>query len=134
MCKVYLVDCIALLLVSRALLNNVLKSQLKTIATISSRAGSISDNKSGGDYAYRPAKAGVNQIMKSLAVEKKDQELRVLPLSPGWVKTDMGGPDAKIDSETSVKGMHQVIDTQIKKPTIDTDNIFFHYDGTILPY
>jgi NAD(P)-dependent dehydrogenase (short-subunit alcohol dehydrogenase family) len=132
--KVYRVNCIGPLLVTRSLLNNIKKSQLKTIVTITSRAGSIGDNSSGDMYAYRPSKAGVNIVMKSLAVQLKPQEIRVLLLHPGWVKTDMGGTGAEVDVQTSVSKMRQVIEKQTLNPEIDTDNLFFNRQGEILPW
>lgn len=134
MSKVYEVNCIAPLMLSRSLLPNLEMSLLRTIVSITSRAGSIGDNTNGGIYAYRSSKAALNMAMKSLAVDLKPQQIKVILLHPGWVKTDMGGPDALIDTETSVKGMRQVIDTQVQKPTIDTDNIFMNYKGEILPW
>jgi NAD(P)-dependent dehydrogenase (short-subunit alcohol dehydrogenase family) len=134
MLKVYKVNCVAPVMVTRSLLNNIGRSELKTIVTISSRAGSIGDNTSGDTYAYRPSKAAVNMVMKSLAVDLKPQNIKVLLLSPGWVKTDMGGPDALIDAQTSVKRMRQIIDDRIQNPTIETGDIFYHYNGEKLPW
>lgn len=133
MLEVFKVNAIAPLMVSRSLLNNLVKSRLKMIVTITSCAGSISDNTSGGTYAYRASKAAVNMVVKSLAVDLKPREIKVFLLHPGWVKTDMGGSDALIDAESSIKGMRHVIEEQIRNP-IDTENIFFNYQGQILPW
>lgn len=132
--KVFMVNAVAPLMISRALLPSVEISQLKTMVTISSRGGSISDNTSGGAYAYRPSKAAVNMVMKSLAVELIPKQIRVLLLHPGWVKTDMGGPNALIDVETSVKEMRQFLDEKTRDQTLDTDNIFFNRQGDLVPW
>ena len=79
------------------------------IITISSSMGSIADNSFGGWYAYRASKAAVNSLMKSVALELGDKAIAVA-MHPGWVQTDMGGPDADIDAETSIRGMMEVID------------------------
>lgn len=134
MLEVFKVNAIAPLMVSRSLLKNLQKSRLKMIVTISSRGGSIGDNTSGGTYAYRASKAAINMVMKSLAVDLKSQEIKVLLLHPGWVKTDMGGPGALIDVETSVKGMRQVIEEHVNSSSADTETIFFSYQGQTIPW
>lgn len=134
MLKLFKVNAIAPLMISRTLLDNLLISRLKMIVTITSRGGSIGDNTSGGIYAYRASKAAVNMVMKSLAVDLKSKEIKVLLLHPGWVKTDMGGADALIDAQASVKGMRDVIDDHIKASTIETENIFYNYQGQMLPW
>jgi len=131
---VFMTNAIAPLMVARSLLNNLIESQLKTVVTITSRAGSIGDNTSGGMYAYRASKAAINMLMKSFAVDLHAKQIKVFLLHPGWVKTDMGGPDALITAETSVKGMRQVIDEKAKEPTINTQNLFFNYQGEELPW
>ena len=86
------------------------QSERGRIVTISSALGSIAENDDGGLYAYRASKAGVNALMKSLAVDLSGRGVIALALSPGWVRTDMGGPRADLDVETSVRGMKKVID------------------------
>jgi NAD(P)-dependent dehydrogenase (short-subunit alcohol dehydrogenase family) len=134
MLEVFKVNAIAPLMVSRSLLSNVAKGQLKTIVTITSRGGSIGDNTSGGVYAYRASKAAVNMVMKSLSVDLKSRGIKVLLMHPGHVKTDMGGAGALIDAETSVKGMRHVIEEKMQNSSIDTENIFFNYQGQTLPW
>ena len=63
--------------------------------------------------------------MHSLAIDWKDTGITVLLFHPGWVKTDMGGPDARIDVQTSVGGMRKKIDAT---STADSGK-FFNYDG-----
>ena len=88
--------------------------------------GSIDDNQSGNAYAYRASKTALNAVMKSLAIDTKQEGIRVLILHPGWVKTDMGGPNATISIEESVTGMRHVIDNI---STSDSGN-FYNYDGS----
>lgn len=99
------------------------------LVTISSSMGSISGNAFGGWYAYRASKAAVNSLMKSVALELGEAVIAIA-LHPGWVRTDMGGPDADIDVETSVAGMMDVI------AGLDvTDNgAFLGFDGQRLDY
>ena len=86
-------------------------SQLKKLATLSSKMGSIDDNTSGGSYIYRSTKVAVNMVMKSLSIDLAPAGISVVTLHPGWVLTDMGGPRALISAETSVAGLRKVIDS-----------------------
>jgi len=88
---------------------HVAASQLKKIATLSSKMGSMDDNISGGSYIYRTSKAAANMVMKSLSIDLKPYGIAVVTLHPGWVQTDMGGASALISTQTSVKGLRQVI-------------------------
>ena len=81
-------------------------------------------------YVYRSSKTGLNQVVKSLSVDLKPKGITVVSLHPGWVKTDMGGPNAPVSIDKSIEGMIKVIDrTDIK----DTGR-FLNYDGTELPW
>jgi len=64
------------------------------VGVMSSGQGSVADNENGGNDVYRASKAALNMIMRSFAVrEGKDRAL--LLLAPGWIKTDMGGLEAR---------------------------------------
>ena len=78
------------------------------MANISSAVGSIDDNGLGGYYAYRASKVTMNMFTKSLSVDLKSDNIIVMTLHPGWVVTDMGGPNALINTETSVSGLLDV--------------------------
>lgn len=99
------------------------------MANITSLMGSIADNGSGSHYAYRASKAGLNIISKSLAVDLAPDNIIVLPLHPGHVKTDMGG-NGKIDTFTCVSGLLNVINNS----DISKSGSFFNYDGKPLPW
>lgn len=104
---------------------NLEAGEHKTLVNLTSRMGSIGDNREGGSYTYRSSKAALNAAMHSLAIDWKDKGLTVLLFHPGWVKTDMGGPEALIDVETSVKGMRRKIDSA----RLEDSGKFFNYDG-----
>lgn len=59
----------------------------------------------GGFYAYAAAKAGLNRMMRSVAIDVKDRGIVVGLIHPGWVQTDMGGPDAEITPQESAAGI-----------------------------
>jgi NAD(P)-dependent dehydrogenase (short-subunit alcohol dehydrogenase family) len=79
---------------------------------------------------YRSAKAGVNAVVRSLAVDLAPRGVVCVALSPGWVRTDMGGPHAPLFPEDSVAGMRRVIDGLDLAQT----GRFFVHDGSTLPW
>jgi len=116
--------------VTTAFTPHVAAGNLKTIATLTSKMGSIADNTSGGAYIYRSSKAAVNAVMRSLAWDLNPQGINVILLHPGWVKTDMGGSNALIDAETSVSGLRRVIAETGSRLA----GHFFNYDGAPIPW
>lgn len=110
--------------------DHVSRSNHGRMVTISSMLGSMAMNDSGGIYAYRASKAGVNAIMKSMSIDLKERGITAIALHPGWVRTEMGGPKADIDILTSVSGMKKVIDGL--KP--DDSGKFLAYDGSEMPW
>jgi len=116
--------------VTTAFTPHVAAGNLKTIATLTSKMGSIADNTSGGAYIYRSSKAAVNAVMRSLAWDLNPQGINVILLHPGWVKTDMGGSNALIDAETSVSGLRRVIAETGPREA----GHFFNYDGAPIPW
>jgi len=94
---------------AEAFLPHLLKSPNPLIAPLSSLMGSMADNSSGGSVLYRSSKAALNAAMKSLAIDLRPQNIGVLILHPGWVKTEMGGENAPTAIEESIAGMGQVI-------------------------
>ncbi|USD66065.1 SDR family oxidoreductase [Vibrio sp. SCSIO 43136] len=109
--KVFEVNTIAPLKLIEALTDNMANSPIKTIACLSSKVGSMTENTSGGGYIYRSSKAALNSVVKSLHNDLSLQGYKVLALHPGWVQTQMGGPNALIDTNTSAKGLMHVIET-----------------------
>ncbi|PPC94789.1 MAG: short-chain dehydrogenase [Methylotenera sp.] len=121
----YKVNSMAPLKMVQAFTPHIAKSALKKIATLSSKMGSLDDNTSGGSYSYRTSKAAVNMVMKSLAIDLKPYGISVVTLHPGWVQTDMGGPNGLIDTFTSVTGLREVI----ANLSLNNSGKFIAYDG-----
>jgi NAD(P)-dependent dehydrogenase (short-subunit alcohol dehydrogenase family) len=108
----------------------IARSELKLIVTITSQMGSVADNSSGGSYLYRCSKAAANMVVKSLAVDLKEQGIISMAFNPGWVKTDMGGPNAMIPVGQSVTDMRKVI----AGLTLADTGKFIGNDGVVIPW
>jgi NAD(P)-dependent dehydrogenase (short-subunit alcohol dehydrogenase family) len=92
-----------------AFLDNVAASRQRRIVAVTSRMGSITLNLSGGHYGYRASKAGLNAIMRSLAIDLSPRGITVTSIHPGWVDTAGGGAEAAVPVEESVASMRRVI-------------------------
>jgi NAD(P)-dependent dehydrogenase (short-subunit alcohol dehydrogenase family) len=125
--EVLRINTLAPLRVTEAFVDAVAASEQRKIVTISSGLGSIADT-TGGYLAYRASKAAVNMLMASLAVELRPRGICVSMLCPGWVRTRMGGSDAPLSPEVSVRGIRARI------AELDANNTgeFRLYDGTRL--
>jgi len=109
---------------------NIAMSERKIIASMSSKMGSMNDNGSGGAYAYRATKAALNAVMVSAAHDLRHLDIISLILHPGWVRTDMGGPQGEISVEESGEMLCKILDDC----TIEDSGKFFDVDGTIIPW
>jgi NAD(P)-dependent dehydrogenase (short-subunit alcohol dehydrogenase family) len=98
------------LMLSEALVENLAASSRRLIVTVSSDLASLSGNASGGNLGYRVSKAAVNMVMRTLAIELKPRGIGCVLLTPGWVRTDMGGSSAPLSATQSVTGMYRVIE------------------------
>jgi NAD(P)-dependent dehydrogenase (short-subunit alcohol dehydrogenase family) len=124
--EAFKINAMASLKMAEAFVTQVTKSELKKIATLTSKMGSLDDNTSGESYIYRTSKTAVNMVMKSLSIDLKPYGISVVTLHPGWVQTDMGGPNGLIDAHTSVTGLRKVIDGL----SLNTTGKFIAYNGS----
>jgi NAD(P)-dependent dehydrogenase (short-subunit alcohol dehydrogenase family) len=115
--------------VAEALLDNVAASERRTIAMMSSRLGSIAES-SGMTLPYSTSKAALNMLVKGLAATLAARGIIVVALSPGWVRTDMGGEQAPLAPEQSVRGLRSVIG---KLKPADSGK-FLSHDGAEIPW
>jgi NAD(P)-dependent dehydrogenase (short-subunit alcohol dehydrogenase family) len=83
-----------------------------TIAVMSSGQGSIANNERGGFEVYRGTKAALNMFMRSYAARHHNDPRTLLLMAPGWVKTRLGGPNARLTIEESIPNLVKVIDAQ----------------------
>jgi NAD(P)-dependent dehydrogenase (short-subunit alcohol dehydrogenase family) len=117
--------------VALSCLDNLKKAKGK-IVNITSGMGSITALSPGWlmIYAYRSSKTALNMVMKILSFEIQKDGVTVILMSPGWVRTDMGGANAAISVEESAKG----ITGTVAKIGIDQTGSFVNYDGKIIPW
>ena len=128
--EAFRVNTFAPLKMVEALVEQIACSQLKIVATITSKMGSIVDNQRGGSYIYRSSKAAVNTVVKSLAIDLQPRGIIAVLLHPGWVQTDMGGRGALISTKQSVTGMKSILD----RVTHSDTGKFIAYDGQHIPW
>lgn len=124
------INTVAPLLIAQALLPNLRAGKDKKAIFLTSLMGSIADNSSGRYYDYRSSKAGLQAAMRSFAIDTKNDGIIAIAIHPGWVKTDMGGPNAPVEASVSIAGMRKVI-ARLK---MSDSGEFFGHDGRKYPW
>lgn len=115
--------------VAEAFLDNLLAGERKTLATVSSRMGSLTHAQPNSTI-YRTSKAAVNMAMRCIALALAPHGVTCILLHPGWVRTDMGGPAAAVAPEDSAAGMRRVV----AKAGPGDNGLFFNYDGAAIAW
>ncbi len=129
---VFSINAVGPLRVTRALLPNLHAGDRKLVLNVSSQLGSITNNTGGSSYAYRGSKAALNMLTKHLAIELAEHNFTVITCHPGWVQTDMGGPNATLTVPDSATAL---ITNIINPAKPETHNATYrNYDGTELPW
>ena len=114
------------------------QSEAGRIVNLSSILGSIEYHATAGSPiyeskqtpAYNVSKSALNAYTVQLAYELRDTKIKVNAAHPGWVKTEMGGPNAQLTPEESVTGIRKVID---RLQPSDSGK-FWSHDGSNLPW
>jgi len=107
-----------------------LVAETGTIAIMSSGQGSVTNNERGGFEIYRASKAALNQLMRSYAARHRDDPRTLLLMAPGWVQTELGGPDAKLTIDESIPNLVRTIDEQRRRGGLQ----FLDYLGQNVPW
>ena len=89
------------------------------IGVMSSGQGSISDNESGQRELYRGSKAALNQFMRSFAARQVHIPRAMALIAPGWVRTELGGPQGRLSIEESVPGVVNVLLDKLGRPGLE---------------
>lgn len=110
--------------------DNIADSDMRIIANLSSKMGSMTDNNSGGSYAYRATKAALNAVTVSAAQDLQRRDIIVMILHPGWVRTDMGGPHGELSVEQSVTMLLAIINNA----DMTYSGRFLDVDSTDIPW
>lgn len=110
--------------------DNIAASDKRLIANMSSKMGSMADNRLGGSYAYRATKAALNAVTVSAAHDLKHRDICVIILHPGWVRTDMGGENAELSIAQSGTKLRKIM----TQTTMKDSASFFDIDGSIIPW
>lgn len=126
--QMMMVNVVAPFQLGQALLPRLSETRGKAIA-ISSGMGSIAGN-GGGWVPYRTSKAALNMAWTSLALEAKPAGVTAVVLSPGWVKTRMGGEGAEISAQESVSAMRSLIE----RLSMNDTGRFLRRDGSELSW
>lgn len=100
------------------------------IGVMSSGQGSVSNNEKGGHEIYRGSKSALNQYMRSYAARHVGQRRALVLMAPGWIRTDLGGPDAPLSMEESVPKVVNVLLSQQGRPGLQ----FLDREGHTVPW
>jgi len=106
---VFLTNAVAPIRLARAFLDRV-NPTTGIVAFMSSGLGSVADKTGSYSDLYSASKAALNSLSRSFAAALAGRRVTVLDIAPGWVRTDMGGPDAPLSVEESVRGIVDVLE------------------------
>ena len=116
--------------VTRYFLPLLRKSKKARVINVTSGLGSVSGTDNPNFYAYGASKAALNKVTRTLALELKKENIVAVVLDPGWVKTDMGGPNAWLTPEESSTAIVKTA----KGLSMDQTSLFIYNDGKELKW
>ncbi|MEO1480834.1 MAG: SDR family oxidoreductase [Myxococcota bacterium] len=130
MVKMFEVNAVAPVLMVQAMTDLLERADHPRVLNVSSWLGSIEEKTSGGNYAYCASKAALNMLTRALAHDLAERGIITLAFNPGWVKTDMGGENAKLSPTQSVCGILATSDTV----SLEDTGSFLQWDGSRHPW
>lgn len=101
-----------------------------TIGVMSSGQGSVTNNTNGNYEVYRGSKAALNMFMRSFAARHAEDTRTLLLMAPGWVRTDMGGPQARLSIEESIPNLLDTMEAHAGQPGLH----YLDYLGRVVPW
>jgi NAD(P)-dependent dehydrogenase (short-subunit alcohol dehydrogenase family) len=130
MSEVFFVNSVTPVIVAQAYADLLRHGRNARIINMSSDAGSIARRESGCNYSYPASKAALNMMTRCLAGDFRADGVIVISIHPGWIQTDMGGPDAFFTLDDAIPSMMQVIDGL----TAADSGKFLNWDGKPLAW
>ena len=127
--RVIATNAVSPLIVTQAFRDLLKRGLNPRVVMISSGLGSL-QREVGGSYAYRMSKAAMNMAARVLAFDEAMDGVTTATVNPGWVQTDMGGPNAALKPEESASALRALF----KRMTPGDSGKFFQYDGSELPW
>jgi NAD(P)-dependent dehydrogenase (short-subunit alcohol dehydrogenase family) len=100
------------------------------IGVMTSGLGSVANNVFGTFEVYRGSKAALNTFMRSFAARHTGDPRALLLIAPGWVRTDMGGPEAPLSIDDSIPNVVDTIAAQTGKSGLQ----YLDYLGRTVPW
>jgi NAD(P)-dependent dehydrogenase (short-subunit alcohol dehydrogenase family) len=100
------------------------------VGVMSSGQGSVSNNEKGLNDVYRASKSALNQFMRCYAARHAREPHALVLMAPGWIRTDLGGPDAPFSVEETIPKVVDVLLSQQGKPGLR----YLDRDGRTVPW
>ena len=100
------------------------------IGVMSSGQGSVSNNTNGQRELYRGSKAALNMFMRSFAAREAQAPRAMAVMAPGWINTDLGGPNAPLTIEDSIPSLVNVLLEKRARPGLE----YLDYRGRTVPW
>ncbi len=124
------VNAVGPILVAQHFRDLLQKGERPVIVNISSESGSLSKMTRFRGYGYYGSKAAENMFNRALAFDPETNGITVIAMHPGWVRTDMGGPNAHLSTTESARGILKVIDGLLP----EDNGKFYTWDGNEHPW
>ena len=124
------INAVGAVLVAQGFITLLQKGVEPKLVNISSEAGSITGMTHFRGYHYYGSKSAMNMYTRALAWDPETEGITVIAIHPGWVRTDMGGPNAHLSTTQSAAGLLKVTDRMTP-----ADNAkFYTWEGSELPW